>query len=103
MAKETKTRNFNIKNGFLVLYIGLCVLMVIVTLGLSLSDMGVAAAEPTEQATSTLSPAVQTLQAEGYQPIDEIDEEEEVSPEQTEVRHTATPDAVLEPEPTPDS
>lgn len=70
MAAKNKPRAFEPKNIVLIVYVGLCVLMVVLTMGLSFTALSEPTAEPTATARATLSPAVQTLQAEDYQPVE---------------------------------
>lgn len=85
-----------------MVYVGVCVLMVIVTIGLAFFETDVNAAEPTPTATITLSPAVQTLQAEGYH-----GSQDEHNGQGNGARNgdhpPASPEATGEPETTPDS
>lgn len=100
MASEDKTPAFDIRKPVLILYIGVCVLMVVATLGLAFLEPGAADSSVTPTATRTLSPAVQTLQAEGYQGEGRGSGG---GGGQGGGQHQATPEVTREPEPTPTS
>ncbi|QPC84482.1 hypothetical protein G4Y79_08930 [Phototrophicus methaneseepsis] len=71
MASKKQDKRFDIKQAFLIAYLGLGVLMVAATLALAFTDNPVATIQPTLTSVPTLPPMVLTQQAEGYQPYDE--------------------------------
>lgn len=103
MASKNKSGNFDIKNILLIVYITICVLMVVVTMGLSFIGTGDATINPTATTSATLPPAVQTLQAEEYQPVDVGNHGSGGRNAQSGVNRHTNPDATAVPETTPDS
>lgn len=64
MAEQTKS--LNLKNIILLSYVGICLLMVVITMGLLFTDSTTLTTEPTPTISPTRSYDVMTLQAEGY-------------------------------------
>lgn len=65
MASEKQPRR-DIREPILIVYVGICVLAVVLTVVIAFSEAGspTQAAQPTPSPTRTLSPAVLTLQAD---------------------------------------
>ncbi|MFW5709415.1 MAG: hypothetical protein ACOCX5_04255 [Chloroflexota bacterium] len=70
MASKNQTKTFNIRHALLIGYFGVCVGMVVITLGLAFIESNAVAVDPTPVPTVTRSPMVMTLQAEDYAPVD---------------------------------
>jgi hypothetical protein len=67
MEKREQSRNFDIRQTLLIAYVGVCVVMVTLTLGLGFLDSNLLATGTTSTVSPTVSPRVLTLQAEGYE------------------------------------
>lgn len=64
MANKNKSGGFPVRNTILMIYVGVCVLMIVFTLGLAFLETAATDAPPTATMRATIAPAVLTLQAE---------------------------------------
>lgn len=70
MAAKKQNKRFDIKQGVLISYLVVCVLMVALTLGLAFMEVSPTAADATPTLSPTVPAVVLTLQAEDYEPYE---------------------------------